>query len=145
MIDTLNAYGKLTLHIYRKGSSVEKIETPNLITATGLDFISELVGGGARRLAKMGVGTGSTAPLPANTALEAEVAKGDLVSLTAGSGTSRSSFFLSAGLGNGNILREAGLFSSAPEVMVARTTFSGIVKDATISILFEWNISFTSS
>ncbi len=53
------------------------------------------------------------------------------------------SAFMEIDEGNGEgsvIYREAGLFTNN-EIMIARSAFSGIQKNAAISILFEWTIA----
>lgn len=120
----------------------------NLTVDAGLNFIRDLLNSGsATGITHFGYGTSSTAVAASDTALIAQVARDTVTAKAASSKTLTVTYFLNTTSGNGNTLREVGLFSAAVAgSMYARAILaSAIVKTSSISVTFTWTLSWSAS
>lgn len=134
----------------------QELYVPNLVVTTGKEFIaSRMVGTTFSPMSHMGIGTGSTAEVVADTGLESE--------LTVGGGyTGYSRAALSIATSSGNVvtysanfpannpsapaggapLREAGIFNaSSAGTMLCRTTFPLVTKLPADALTITWTIT----
>lgn len=144
MKDNLVIKGRLSYQLIdQDGVLKEEYEGPNLVVTTGLNFLAALLGGSAPTLmSHMAVGTSSTAPAPAQTALLGEIGRVALSS----TGPSGANVIYQAtfppGTGTGTIA-EAGLFNSnAGGTMLSRSTAISVIKAAGDTLNIIWTITF---
>lgn len=100
-------------------------------------------------MSHMAIGTGTTDPTSANTALAFELDRNALTSRTQGAGAADNDVIYvgdwAAADGTGAIA-EAGIFnSSAAGIMLARATFAVINKGASDTLAITWTITIGSS
>lgn len=96
-------------------------------------------------LTHIALGTGSTAPTNNDTALAAELLRDVVTGRTKNSLKLTLKYYLPANQGNGNTIREAGLFNAATlGTLYARYVLSNpVVKTSSIAVVFAWELSFT--
>jgi hypothetical protein len=156
MKDKLKVTGRLQIAL--NGVVVE--DTSNLVVTSGLEYIADAFGtGSSTAMLYMGVGTGGTGEVLANTVLETAISGldttgfGGLQTLdgtdTAGAATVVYTASWAAGEATG-ALEEAGIFNAfsgggttevgAPE-MLSRTTFDVINKGASDTLAITWTIT----
>jgi len=140
----INEDFKLTgkLQISLNGKVVQ--ETPNLILTAGKSWIPTVVAGTGTKMSHIAVGTGSTAPVIGDTALETEIARTAL-DVAGGSASGVKAIYavtIPPGTATGAIT-EAGIVNAATGgTMLARTTFSVVNKGASDSMVISWAITF---
>jgi hypothetical protein len=138
----------------RTGKVITKYEIRNTIVYGGLNALIQLLAqntgdpaASALQLTALNVGTGTTAPTRADTGLVAQVASISLVSANRIESLATSALTVSATLGsgvaNGYTLTEAGLFLSN-STMYARQIHPAIPKTIAITIVYQWQLGFTS-
>jgi hypothetical protein len=138
----IKATGDVTVTLRDElGNIKEHRHIPNLVVTVGKNFIaSRMVGTTPAVMSHMAIGTSSTAPAAANTALGAEAGRSTASASVSGAVVSYSSTF-AAGTGTGAIV-EAGIFNaSSAGTMLCRTTFSVINKAAADSLTINWNVT----
>ncbi len=92
----------------------------------------------------LAVGTGTTDPADGDTALETEVFRNVLTGRTPADKKITLQLLLTADEANGNNLTEAGLFpTSVGGTLFARATFNQIIKTTSISVTFNWEMTFS--
>lgn len=106
-----------TLTIHEKDPRTGKLRfvsrDRNTIAAAGFaELVQFLVGNAASGPSHLAVGTDATAAAESQTALVAEVARGQLTNRTASGKKAVYVYTMPASLGAGNTLREAGLFNA---------------------------------
>jgi hypothetical protein len=120
----------------------------NLTVDAGLNFIRDLLNSGAANgITHFGYGTSATAAASSQTALVAQVARDTVTVKTATSKTLTVTYYLATGSGNGNTLREIGLFNAASSgTMYARAVLAAaIVKTSSISVTFTWTLTWAAA
>jgi hypothetical protein len=126
------------------GVVLEKIFVPNLVVDVGKNYIaSRMVGATPTVMTHMALGSGSTAPVGANTTLVSELGR---VVLSASSATTNVVTYTAtfpAGTATGAIQEAAILNASSAGTMLCRTTFSVINKGASDIIAVSWSVSIT--
>lgn len=124
------------------GNIKQQFKVKNLVVASGKEWISaRMVSNTDAVMSRMAIGTGTSTPAAANTALISEVSR---VALTSSSNVANQvtySAFFPAGSGTGAIT-EAGIFNAAAlGTMLSRATFSAINKDVLDTLTINWTIT----
>lgn len=122
---------------------------PNLVVTTGKNHIADqLAGRQQAQMSHMAIGTGTTAVVAANTALEIELDRNALDSRTQGAGADANKVTYictwAAGDGTGAIT-EAGIFNSASAgQMLCRSVFPVKNKEAGESMVQTWILTVSA-
>jgi hypothetical protein len=118
----------------------------------GLEWMVDRCAGTSNDVTSVGVGTGTTAPVETDTALETEVmpAGGGTRNAATGSDsttkTRRYTMNMTTAQGNGSTFTEVGLFLAASAGgMITRTVHSGYSKTVAISVKYQVDITFARS
>ena len=142
--EQLNATGSLTIvKTNDLGIVTEKVHVPNLVVTTGKTFIaSRMAGTASSVMSHMGLGSGTTAPVAADTALQTSLgANVALTSSTASSNTVTYVATFGAGVSTGAVT-EAGIFNALSSgTMLCRTTFPVVNKGASDTITVTWVVT----
>jgi hypothetical protein len=141
-IETLKAKGDLKIEVTRADGSTQTTEVKNLVVTTGLNYIvSRMKDATATAMSHMAVGSGSTAAALGNSALGSELGRVALTSTTVSTNTIQYVATFPAGTGTGAIT-EAGVFNAASGgVMLCRTVFGIVTKDAGDSMSITWTVT----
>lgn len=145
--ENVGVVGSLESILYRKDGLIEVRRKNNLIVNGGKDFIADAIGKSVSRpgvMSHIAVGTGSTAPAGAQTALVTELFRqAATYAHTAGTSTFTFETTFAAGDATG-ALTEAGIFNaSSSGIMLNRVTYSVINKgsDDTLTQRFTFTLS----
>lgn len=134
--------GKLEIKKYDENNElVLQVEVPNLVVTAGKQHIAErIISDTETKISHMAIGSGSTVPAAANTALVSEITREPLVTaIRSGSNITYTAVFP---IGSTGSLYEAGLFNDASGgTMMCRTTFPVISKLATDTIAISWTVT----
>lgn len=123
--------------------------SPNLVVTTGKNHIADqLAGRQEAQMSHMAIGTGTTTPVAANTALENELDRNALDSRLQGSGADANKVTYictwAAGDGTGAIT-EAGVFNSASAgQMLCRSVFPVKNKETGESMVMTWILTISA-
>ena len=132
--------------INSSGEVVQEIEVPNLVVTTGKNHIASKITATTNTPASMthmGIGTGTTGALLANTQLETQTTRQALTGSTPTNNTITYTCTFNAGLGDGPIT-EAGIFNaSTAGTMLCRTVFPVVTKGAGDTIAITWVITIS--
>ena len=150
--ETVARKGKLLIELFdEKGGLKEKREIHNLMTNVGEAHIADQLSSAPDEsaMSHMSIGTGTTAPTSANTALEFQIDRNALTSRTQGAGGDDNDVIYvgdwAAADGTGAIT-EAGIFnSSASGTLLARATFAAINKGASDTLKITWTVTIGAS
>jgi hypothetical protein len=150
--EQLGLNGKLTAVLRGPDGEIKQVVVEeNLIVTTGRDSIIEQLEAAptAAKPTHMRVGTGGTAPVAGNTALQTEIGSGAALS-TKNAAANVLTMIATFAAGNGTgALVEAGVFcaatgaTSAAAPMYSRATFSVINKAAGDSLELTWTYTLT--
>lgn len=143
--DSLKATGKLVLSLYDKNNNIKKVvEVPNLVVTTGLNFIaSRMVGTTSAVMSHMAVGTDNTTANTSQISLQAEVSREALAGALATGSTITYNATFGPGSGTGTLV-EAGVFNNpSAGVMLCRTVFPAIVKEADDILTINWLVTIS--
>jgi hypothetical protein len=143
MKDNFKISGQVKLVLSGPDGSVKEEQTfKNLVVTTGLGLAAQALGNGTITVVShVAVGTDSTAPSAANTALGAEIARTALASTDVTGTVVTYAGTIPAGTGTG-ALTEAGLLNAAVAgVMLSRVTFAVINKGAGDTLGIVWTIT----
>lgn len=143
--DQIKLTGELNIVVTGPDGQIKQNTTvPNLVVTVGKNFIaSRMTGTASAVMSHMAIGSGSTAPDVANTALGSELGR---VALTTAGGVATNNVVqfvgsFPAGTGTGAVY-EAGIFNAASAgTMLCRTTFAVVNKGADDSIAITWNVT----
>jgi hypothetical protein len=141
--DFLTAKGTLGIVLTdENGNLKQELNVTNLVVDTGLDYIaSRMKDATATAMTHMAIGSGTTDPAPADTALQTQLGR---VSLTSTTVTGNSVAYIAsfaAGTGTGAVT-EAGIFNaSSGGTMLCRTEFAVINKAAGDSMTITWTVT----
>lgn len=128
------------LQIALNGEVVKEI--PNLVVTDGKEYVASRIKDTTKNaMSHMAVGTGSTSPASADSALGSEADRQLLTSTTVSGATV--TYVATFGPGDGTgALTEAGIFNAASSGdMLCRTTFSVINKGSSDSMTITWVIT----
>ena len=141
--DFLTAKGTLGIVLTdENGNLKQELNVTNLVVDTGLAYIaSRMKDATATAMTHMAIGSGTTDPAPADTALQTQLGR---VSLTSTTVTGNSVAYIAsfaAGTGTGAVT-EAGIFNaSSGGTMLCRTEFAVINKAAGDSMTITWTVT----
>lgn len=131
----------------RTGELIHTQETHNLVVNSGLNLIRDAVHTGTSSpLTKFGLGISSTAVTAAQTTLQAELFKHYFTSPPVVNPQQLVIFYyLTSAYGNGQTIREAGLFAEN-NTMYARVVLpTAIVKTNIVEASFTWTLTWGAS
>lgn len=139
--------GRVRVEVYERGRLVDRQHIRNVITSAGRTHLADLVRGEGGRVGFLAVGTGDRAPAVADTALEAEVYRDGITSMSAAAAELTVSHFLPAQAAVGSTLAEMGLWTAATGgILFARALLDRtIAKTDQITATLTWIIAFGSS
>lgn len=144
----------VSLRVYNPTTGDETIhESRNLIVTTGIELIRDLLGGTAHRPSHIELGTGTTAVVAGDTAVETPQYRDEITrrdDLPAGI---IFQLFLGLNDGNGFTYTEAGLLETGfqnsqpgdPAILIARDTFTGVAKNNSVEFTLTWTINLSAS
>jgi hypothetical protein len=140
--------GELKIVVTDKHGKVKEARTEkNLVVTTGLTYIAARMTDTSQPtdMSHMAVGTGTTAVVIADTALETELAR---VALTGAEGAPSTNTIVytasyGAGTGTGALTEAAVLNAASTGTMLCRTVFSAVNKGADDSITITWTITIS--
>ena len=124
------------------GAVKQEFTVPNLVVTAGKNYIaSRIVTGSTTVMSHMAIGTGTATPAVANTTLGTEAGRVALASFSASGNAVTATATFPAGTGTGAIT-EAGILNAATAgVMLCRTTFPVVTKEAGDSIAITWIVT----
>lgn len=129
------------------GEHLSRESIHNLVPTVGLNLIRDLLrGASTATLNYIALGTGTTAPAAANTALQTEVFRDVFTQTTVADGKIAIKYYLGSASANGNTLAEAGLFAGATATagsgtLFARVTFTPDAKTSAQAWTFTWEVT----
>jgi hypothetical protein len=140
--------GKLTIDLFDETGALKSSNTvDNLVVTAGLGFITgRMISTSPTVMSHMAVGTSSTTPVRADTALGAEVGRVALTSATQGTVTYTNDSVIyvgtfGAGVGTG-ALTEAGILNnSSGGTLLCHTTFAVVNKASTDTMAITWTVT----
>jgi hypothetical protein len=145
--ETLKITGDVQITVFDETTGVVKDQRQikNLVVAAGKTFIAASIlkttSNSPAAMTHMAVGTNSTAPADANTALGAENGRVALASATSSSNVVTYTATFPAGTGTGALV-EAGIFNaSSAGTMLCRTTFAVVTKGAADAMSITWTVT----
>jgi hypothetical protein len=152
LTDRVARKGRLLIQLFDKnGKLKDERAISNLMTNAGEAHIADQLASSQDEsaMSHMAIGTGTTAPTSANTALEFQIDRNALTSRTQGAGGDDNDIIYvgdwAAGDGTGAIT-EAGVFnSSASGTMLCRSTFAAINKGASDTLKITWTVTIGGS
>jgi len=142
--DNIKLTGELQIVVRDQNGQIKEQRTvPNLVVTAGkVQLASRMLGTSVASPSHMAVGTGNTAPVAGDTALQTQL--GSRVALTSATQSTNVLTFVAtfgAGVATG-ALTEAGIFNaSTAGTMTCRTTFSTVNKDTLDSLTITWNLT----
>lgn len=143
--DNIKITGNVKIDVFSQdGLLKESQEIKNLVVTTGKQFIaSRMVGASADPMGWMELGTGTTAAVVGDTALQAAIGS-SRVALTASTASANVVTYTAtfpAGTGTGAVT-EAGIFNAASAgTMLCRTVFSVVNKGVADVINVTWTVT----
>ena len=141
--DFLTAKGTLGIVLTdENGNLKQELNVTNLVVDTGLDYIaSRMKDATATAMTHMAIGSGTTDPAPADTALQTQLGRVSLTSTTVTGNSVAYVASFAAGTGTGAVT-EAGIFNaSSGGTMLCRTEFAVINKAAGDSMTITWTVT----
>jgi len=139
----LSATCKLSIVVNdNAGNLKQELNVTNLVVDTGLDYIaSRMKDTSATAMSHMAIGSGTTDPAPADTALQTSLGRVALTSTTVTDNSVEYVATFAAGTGTGAVT-EAGIFNaSSGGTMLCRTEFAVINKAAGDSMTITWTVT----
>ena len=125
------------------GDTKDEREVGNLVVTTGRNYIaSRMIGTTPTTMTHMGVGSGTTSPVLANSQLQTQLgSRVTLTSSTVSANVVTYTATFAAGEGTGAVT-EAGIFNAATSgVMLCRTTFDVVNKGANDTLAITWSVT----
>jgi hypothetical protein len=140
--DTIILTGKLSISL--NGELVR--ETKNLVVTAGKTWIAARMKDTSTVMTHMGIGTGTTAAVIADTDLE--TVKGARLALSVSGGTPVANVITYAATfpagAHTDAITEAGIFTAVTSgTMLARTVFAVVNKGASDSMTISWDITIS--
>lgn len=139
--------GKVSITLLDKNKKVKaKRDIKNLVVNTGLEYItSRMLGNGPGVMSHMGVGDDPTPQLSGDATLGSQVGARKALQSSTQSGDNNEQIIYVAIFNPGEstgALTEAGIFNALTNgVMLCRTTFPVVNKQADDTIIINWTIS----
>lgn len=141
--DTIKATGDVSIKVFDEAGNLKDERTiKNLVVTTGKTFIaSRMIGTSATAMSHMAIGSSSTTPAGADTALGGELGRATLTGSTSSGAVVTYTATFAAGVGTGAVV-EAGIFNDATSgTMLCRTTFAVVNKGANDGMSITWTIT----
>jgi hypothetical protein len=152
LCDRVARKGRLLVELFGPdGKKKDERQINNLMTNVGEAHIADQLASAPDEsaMSHMAIGTGTTAPTSANTALEFPIDRNALTSRTQGSaGDDNDIIYVgdwAAGDGTGAITEAGILNSSASGTLLARATFAAINKGASDTLKITWTVTIGAS
>lgn len=142
--DSLKLIGDLVIVKTNEVGNSETYSYKNLVVSAGkTNIAARMAGNTVAVMSHMAIGTGNTAAVVGDTALESELTR---IALAVAGGTPSSntvtySATFGAGIGTGALVEAGVLNASANGTMLCRTVFPVINKQAADSIAITWTVS----
>ena len=149
-VEQMNALGRVHIQVFDKDKNlIEEQTVKNLVVTAGLNHIANRLGASspANRMSHMEVGTGTTAPVAGNTALQTVIASSrvSLTSQTVSTNTVEYIGDFPAGTGTGAVT-EAGIFNATSAgTMLCRTVFSVVNKGLADTLKITWTLTVSDT
>jgi hypothetical protein len=144
--NNIKATGAFTITVVDKdGNIVAERDVKNVVVTAGKTFLATWLAAASQALPFMnyiGIGTGTTGALAADTALETEIAR-KIAALSSTTNVWQSTTTFGAGEGTGTISEAAILSQASGGTMLARQTFAGVPKGATDLLIVTWSVTFS--
>lgn len=144
----INPFGEVKFEFFDPAGNLLRTSTEcNLFVTTGRSHIADQMSGKVQsQMSHMAVGTGTTAAAVTDTALQTELDRNPLDSITQGIGVNANKVTYRctwpAGDGTG-ALTEAGIFNAASGgVMLNRSVFGVKNKEATEATVMTWTVTY---
>ena len=141
--DGIALTGKLTISLNDKIVQ----ETNNLVVTAGKEWVAARMKNTSTVMTHMGVGTGTTAAVIANTALETQHGDGRQTLTTSGGSVSGAVITFHRTFAAGNqtgAITEAGVFTAATGgTMLCRTVFGVVNKGALDTMTISWDVTIS--
>lgn len=116
----------------------------NMVVTSGRNLIRDLLNNSTTGLTHFAIGTGTTAVTSTQTTLETEILIDTITQTAADTAKLTVRYFLGTADANGSTVSEAGIFnSSSAGTMYARVTHTGIEKSASITVTYNWELTWT--
>lgn len=141
--DSIKVVGTPTFTLTDKfGAIKQQFTQPNLVVTVGKNLIADrLIGTSSAVMSHMALGTSNAGLAAGNTALALQLVRIVLNSTSRDNSTITYTATYVAGVGTGAIV-EAGIFNaSTAGVMLCRTTFPVINKEADDILTINWNVT----
>ena len=144
--DNLLLSGRVTITLRDEYGKIKERSVDNLVVTVGKAHVADQLSGQVQAaMSHMAIGTGATAQVAGDTALETELNRIAFVSVTQGTGADANKVIYvgewPSGTGTG-VLTEAGIFNAASSgTMLARTTFGAKDKGAGDSLTITWTLT----
>jgi len=149
-VENILLRGQLNIVLTDKTGKVKESRyIPNLVVNTGLGYIaSRMVGVASNVMSHMGIGSGTSTALAANTDLGNLLGSRQALDSTTISGASNQNVVyvatFAAGVATGAVT-EAGIFNASTSgTMLCRTVFSVVNKAADDSMVVTWTITLSA-
>jgi hypothetical protein len=144
-LDELKIIGEVCVSVFGPdGNLKEKREIHNLVVQGGKNFIAaKLLETEATKIQYVGMGLGSTAPTLADVQLQSEVATRAVIESASRTDNlvTFNGYFLPNNPNYTVNVTEVGLFNaSSGGIMIARTTFPAVQKEALDVLAVQWKI-----
>lgn len=144
--DGATAVGRFSLKLYgADGQLKDERQIKNVVTTAGLTALAARMAAdtpSGKFMTYIGIGTGTTGALAADTTLETEASR-KLGSVSSSMAVFTNTVTFNAGEGTGAIT-EAGLLSaSSGGTLFSRQTFAAVNKAAADSLVVTWNVTLS--
>lgn len=138
----LSGHLTITVRDAKTDEILRVVENDNLIVDAGLNLVRDMILGTGLTPSHIAIGLSATAPAAGDTTLGSEVFRGLITRRTANDKLANMQLFLDTTSGNGNTLKEAGIFTrSSGGTMLSRVTYPEIVKTSSLTVTFTWDIT----
>ena len=142
--DSFKMTGQLQIVLRDEFGNIKQEQTvPNLVVTAGKVLIALRLSGSGVPCSHMGIGSGSTAPSVADTALGTELSTGFRPTVTTTPSTNTVTYVavFAPGVATGAIT-EAGIFNSTSAgTMLCRTTFGVVTKAVADTLTINWVVT----
>lgn len=128
------------------GNLLHEYKEHNMAVTSGRNLIRDLLNNSttASGLTHFAIGTSTSAVTSTQTTLSAQVFIDTITQTVTDTAKLTVRYFLGTADANGSTLTEAGIFnSSASGTMYSRVTHTGIVKDASTTVTYTWELTWT--
>jgi len=146
--EQIGVRGDVDLTLTFEDGTSQLLQYHNLVVTDGKTTLAKLLGGDAGYAAgavdQVAFGTGSTAPVVGNIALEAEVLTKTATVTYPSASSVKFSATMEANEGGTSTYQELGLKSSGTGKLFSRLVITPIAKSTLYKIQVDWTISFQS-